>query len=367
MTAHPLVSKPHAKKLRSIWTELELPNEDDDGFITTKSWKQLLVDASDKDLGEFGFCLLMTVGLSTSGGINLRGDKEKDRQNHDLIRFTSSEVLSLKKAEFTAGQLTAVLKHIEILPSHLMQGQLSYGWLVVGGLKPHFVKNRPVTPELKQMMRHLRKNMSHVDGGYEKYVALIDKLLGEDPIQGPVLWRSDAWMTAYCDLAEDFDEEKNKQWQEVLRLAFAAKGSKPAKKYLKSIAAAIGILGEHEFIRVMKVLLASIGHEGPMVQYGFMGFMDQDRSRLDKEYTNLLRALVWPTTEMPELTAVLGAAANACFEPMPNTGGRCTKVGAACVKSLSSIGSKEALGLIHQIRDQAESKSVIKAINRALE
>ena len=181
MTAHPLVSKSHAKKLQSIWTELELPNKDDGGFITTKSWKQLLMDASEKDLGEFGFCLLMTVGLSTSGGINLRGDKEKDKQNHDLILFTSSEVLSLKKAEFTAGQLTAVLKNIEVLPSHLMRGQLSYGWLVVGGLKPHFVKNRPVTPELKQMMRHLQKNMSHVDGGYEKYVALIDKLLGEDP------------------------------------------------------------------------------------------------------------------------------------------------------------------------------------------
>ena len=367
MTAHPLVSKSHAKKLQSIWTELELPNEDDDGFITTKVWKQLLNDASDKDLGEFGFSLLMTVGLSTSGGLSLRDDRENDKQNHDLILYTSTEILSLKKAEFTAEQLAAVLEQIEVLPSHLTGGQLSYGWLVVGGLKPHFVRKRPVTAKLRQMMRHLRKNMSHVDGGYEKYVTLIEKLLGDDAVEGPVLWRSDAWMTAYCDLAKDFDEEKSKHWQEVLRLAFAAKGSKPAKKYLKSIAAAIDNLGKQEFVRVMAVLLESIGDEGPMVQFAFMGFMDYDRTRMDKEFTNLLRALVWATTEMPELTAALGGAANACFEPLQNTGGRCTKVGVACVKSLNSIGGKEALELIDQIRSKAQSKSVIKAIDKVLQ
>ena len=292
MTAHALVSKSHAKKLLSIWKELELPGEDNDGFITTKSWKRLLNNSTPRDLGQLGFCLLMTVGLSTSGGLNLRDNKENNERNHDLILYTSTEILSLKKAEFTAEQLAAVLEHIEVLPSQLTGSQLSYGWLVVGGLKPHFANQRTVTLELRQRMRHLRKNMTHVDGGYENYVSLIEKLLGDNEIEGPVLWRSDAWMTAYCDLAEDFDEKKKQQWQEILRLAFAAKGSKPSKKYLKSIAAAIDDLGIHEFVGVMARLLESIGDEGPMLQFAHMGFMDYDRTRMDKEFTNLLLSLI---------------------------------------------------------------------------
>jgi len=310
---------------------------------------------------------MMTIGLSTSGGIELNDDQEGSRRNHDLILYTSNEVFSLKKAEFSPDQLVEILRHIEILPSHLASSQVCYGWLVVGGLKQHFVNARTVTAELTQQMRQLRKNMTHVDSGYERYVSLIEKLLRDEKIEGPVLWRSDAWMTAYCDLAKGFDEEEKENWRDVLKIAFAAKSSKPSKKFLKTIGGAIDKLGKAEFVRVMTKILQAIGSEGPMVQFGFMGFMDYDRTRLDKEFTNLLRALVWATAEMPKLTGPLGSAATACFEPVQNTGGRCTKVGAACVKSLSSIGSKKALNLIQSIRDKAEKKSILKAIDKATE
>ena len=365
MATHPLLSKPHAQRIASLWGKLKI--SEDEYSISTEEWKKLLKEATPQDLGHYGFSLMMTLGLSVSGGINLRDDKSAEPLNHQLIRCATVEVFATKKAEFTPEQLVEILRSIDGLPSHWCHSQLSYGWLVVGGLKPHFSAQRKVTPELILCMRQLRKNMSHQDGGYEKYVSLIEKLLGDDQVEPPILWRSDAWMTTYCDLQDDFTEIQKSNWDAIMKISFAAKGSKPAKKFQKSIDAAIGQLGETEFVRVMSKILDSIGDEGPLRQFGFMGCMDNDMTRLDRDFTNLLRALVWATAEIPELTDSIGNAANACFEPVANTGARCSKVGAACVRSLNAYGSEQALELIEQMQASAEKKSVRKAIERALE
>ena len=349
----------------SLWGKLKI--SEDEKCISTEDWKELLNEATPQDLGHYAFILMETLGLSASGGIVIERSKATDPLSHKLIRYTTLEVFATKRAEFSPEQLVEILHGIDGLPSHLCHSQLSYGWLVVGGLKPHFAAKRKVTPELVHCMRQLRKNMSHEDGGYEKYVTLIDKLLGDDQLDPPILWRSDAWITTYCDLADNFTGIQKSNWDAIMKTAFAAKGSKPSKKFLKSIGAAIDQVGETEFARVMSKILDSIGDEGPTRQFGFMGFMDGEMTRLDRDFTNLLRALVWATAEIPQLTDSLGNAATACFEPLANTGGRCNKVAVACVRSLNSFGSDQALDLIKQILASTEKASVRKAIERALE
>ena len=364
MKTHPLVSQKHADQLQSIWEKLEISEDE----IVTPSWKRLLAKAAPKDLGHYALSLMLTVGLGEFGGLKLKPklDETKTDVNHRLLLYTLAEVFSTKKAEFIPDQLEAMLEDIEFLPSHA-SNQVPYGWLVVGGLKPHFVNDREVTPELKIRMRQLRKNMNHIDSGYGKYVAMIERLLGDASLEHPVLWRSDAWMTKYCEIAEGFDQQQTDSWNHVLTTASAAKGSKPSKKYLRAIELAKAEIGEFEFVRVMRELLNSIGSDGPMKQFGFFSFMDpDDLTRLDKEYVDLLRALVWATRQHAGLTDSLGHAATACYEALTNTGARCSKVGKACLESLKSIDSTASLKLIQQVRDGAETKSAVKAIDRIL-
>ena len=367
MPAHPLVSELHAQRIQSLWAELKLA--EDGSHIVTEKWKKLLAEATPEDLGHYAFSLLLSVGFSVAGGIDLEPFKLKGKGAdpiHNLILVAKCDVLRTKQAEFSSEQLVAFLGQIDMLPSHLCHSQISYGWLVVGGLKPHFKAKRKVTPELVQAIRQLHKNMSHVDGGYERYLTLMEKLLGDDQIDQPILWRSDAWMTAYCDLADGFDDQEKSAWDGVLKVAFAAKGSKPSKKFLQAIDAAVAELGESKFVPVMHKILNSLGEEGPMVQRGFMGFMDYDKTRLDRGFTDLLRALVWATADFTKLTEALGNAAAACFEPVANTGGRCNKVGVACIRSLKLLGNRPAMERIKQIYESAEKKSIRKAIDRAL-
>lgn len=363
MNPHPLVSSRHVEQLQQIWEDLKPPKFGE--YVDNPAWKKLLREADPVDLGHYAFSLMFTVGLGENGGIDLSSTRD-DLKIHDLILATSAEVFSTKRCEFTPQQLCAILENFEILPSHLSGNQICYEWLVVGGLKLHFQNGREVTTELIARIRQLRKNMSHVDGGFEIYLKLLDKLLGDDQVEPPVIWKSDAWMTAYCDATEKLSQEKKDLWHEVMKTAATARGSKPSKKYLTAIAAAIKNLGCREFVRVMKKLLSAIGKEGPQVQFGFMGFMDCDKTRLDKHFSDLLRALVWGTRGMTGLTGPLAKAIPHCFEPLANTGSRSSKVGTACLQSLVSMETEQAIKLLEQIDANATEKALVKALARLI-
>ncbi len=184
------------------------------------------------------------------------------------------------------------------------------------------------------------------------------------------LGTNEAWTNALLEQLTELDQPAQTDWRSLLAHCSTAKASQPSKKWLKQAGNACEVVGAKSFQNVMLSTLAAIGQPGVSQRLNYGGWTHYtDPTQIHDKHADLLRGLIWSTVAVPgeELIAAIGAAAESCFQKIPNVGPRSPKIGNACLQALSRMQCVNAVAEIGRLKTRAKHASIRKQLAKALE
>lgn len=177
----------------------------------------------------------------------------------------------------------------------------------------------------------------------------------------------EAWgARAMADIKAMNDQEQL-AWKELLEHAIKCSGSTPTAKWSKAAAAVIDRVGKEAFVNHVTAWLPLIGTKG--TKSPDAGRYHPDRSELlEPDSQDTLKGLVWMCSvhEDDRLAQAVGDAGEASFKKIANHGMRSTKIGNACVGSLASMTTKEAVAQLGRLKSKAKHSSSRAQVDKGL-
>lgn len=243
-----------------------------------------------------------------------------------------------------------------------------YGLSVAGILNrvESFVESHGLTKPIESALRKLESRFSGwLQSKEERRVAdRIGKILGKH--ESKPLRRTDAWAIAVLDELETAPPQERRALEQVLEHAKTALSSQPSQKWNRGVSDIIHVIGKDRFTEHLLRWFDKVGVAGKKSRW--RGWLAQDDTLLDDRNTDILRGLVWACAQLddPKLIHTLGETAVRCFKKIPGVGPRSLKIGNACLYTLSSISSMEAVAQLTRLRATAKHVSIRKSIEKAI-
>jgi hypothetical protein len=211
------------------------------------------------------------------------------------------------------------------------------------------------------------------DAGTRKIRQTLDVLLDDTlKLQPPGLrfTTGEPWTDTLHEALNRLSSTERSHGEALVLHCNAAKGSKPAQKWLREAGKLIVALGPDQFASVLVAVLAEIGKPGPPPTRNFAGHVfELDPTMIHDDHSDLLRGLIWCTSLVPRdsLLAAVGDAAEICFKKIPGFGPRAPKIGNACLAALANLSTPAAVAQLSRLKTQAKHRSTRKQLGKALE
>ena len=146
----------------------------------------------------------------------------------------------------------------------------------------------------------------------------------------------------------------NKDWYKIMDLLIRCKGaSKPNKKWLDELYAAIDIIGSNRYFNELGVLMSDSLKE----DFWFI-----------ENYRQPIKGIIWSCQHSPneKSLTILKTIVEAAYTKIRNVGPRSTKVGNLGLNALATCGEDTAFGLMNLMRNKSKYQRYIKAIDKHL-
>lgn len=153
------------------------------------------------------------------------------------------------------------------------------------------------------------------------------------------------------------------KWLDFLTFVATAKASKPSKKWLKTATSLMAAIGEEAYLPLLE-WLGLVGEDAA----GCNIIVNYNPTIMKDQNAVMMKGIVWALACQPEkqVSAALGKCAATCFHKIPQHGPRSVKVGNACVLTLASLNTLDAIAELTRLQSRVKHPSTLKTINKAL-
>lgn len=227
-----------------------------------------------------------------------------------------------------------------------------------------------LTPEFSLLLERLRKQLSDASSTVEgrATLATIDAMLGVSTDER-LIDTSDDWGSLAGPVLGVMDSDKLLRWQEFLKFAATARGSKPRQSWLEQAGSRVEAVGSKSFEQIAFDWLQLLGRTARTSGKAQSDDANHPSILLSDRNSDVLKGLAWSCSllESEAICSALGDAAIASYKKVPSIGPRSVKVGNACVWALSSMPGMAPVAELQRLKELLKQPSARKQANTALE
>ena len=278
--------------------------------------------------------------------------------NYLIRRFASKNIII--DDEYLTALLQKKVKYIYFMPSKSILRLVERKYL-----------NNKLPKKIQSALKSFKKLHLNDYSDSQEIIARINLLLHGEKPQESKIQKVDLWTATYLKNIKVFAPEIQNYFDELLNMS--NKGSaKPSKKWLKESNAIVEKIGPKKYIDFMSKILSTIGEKADF-EITEKSYYSQvyilDSKTIVTEYNHYLRSLIWACGNINDrdLISSLGHAAQMSFKKIPGHGPLSPKVGNACLFSLSSIATEDAIYEITRLSTLVKHASTKKQIEKTLE
>ena len=183
-----------------------------------------------------------------------------------------------------------------------------------------------------------------------------------------LLPQADGWSLALGDVLAGVTGEDRKRWEQLLELAASAKGTRPAKTFMKKAGQLIDNIRAEQFWLMLDEVENAFGEPGVAFQQLStigMGHVEL----MHPENVDRLRGIVWVSALAPgpRTALTLERLMDKGFEKIPMVGPRCEKLGQAVIDALIESGDPNCYERFNYMLERyGMNKNIRKRLEKAL-
>lgn len=234
----------------------------------------------------------------------------------------------------------------------------------------NYLKQNPLTPELKQTILKLAKTI--LAGNYQnaqdrKWAIKLRELAGVKSERNPLV-SGEAWTDAATSDIEKFDGEKKSIWIQLFSECQKASGSSPSAKWIKTTKPFVETIGFDSFKASLLKWFPLVDKPRTERIATWSQWMPDPNQMLNDVNADILKGLAWLCVgrEDKELSRALTSLAISAYRKVPMVGPRCVRVGNACVYALGAMEGMEGVNQLAFLKLKVKVNNVQKGIEKAL-
>jgi len=285
--------------------------------------------------------------------------QDQDQSYHYSRWFVLDVMLNLLKRSlpFSQEHILEILRAMQAYPL-----LLSLGMNRLPILLENYLKHYSLTAEMETEITKIAYFLERQNSPERKCAVKLRKLLTNGSLENPLL-RGEAWSDVALAYLSNLNESEYQLWLYLLNDCLVATGGKPTAKWLKSATNYRNNVGVEIFQDCLKSWFPLIDRPRTEPIPGWRGYTDI----IADQNADILKGLVWlcSDSDQPEMARSLSQLAISAYRKVPQFGPRCTKVGNACIWSLSQMPTPEAIAQLSLLKVKIKLATAQKGIEKA--
>jgi Domain of unknown function (DUF4132) len=200
-----------------------------------------------------------------------------------------------------------------------------------------------------------------------KLLTRINALIG--PADNPGIVAGDAWSDVALEDLKKMPAAAQAHWCKLLQHCQKAETPKPTQKWTKAAKPMLEAIGRENFKEHILRWFDLVALPRPGVREE-PGEHSPDRALLIADINSvILKGLVWLCADWKDTDIIRGLSrlTEVCFKKVRNLGPRCPRVGNACLYSLKTTSTEEAVSELSRLNQTVKQPSARKLIGKSLD
>jgi hypothetical protein len=224
-------------------------------------------------------------------------------------------------------------------------------------------------PPLEQLRRRVASDR-YLTEDDRKVLPIIDQMLGQAPLEEPVIDQSDDWGYAAAAALTRLEGADRERWLTLLEHASTGASSRPSGVWLARARQRMEAVGQARFKALALDWLGLLGGPSRSATYphpsGYPGAMPS--AIIADRNAQVLKGLLWccGLCDDADLARAVGDATIATFKKVPEYGARSVKAGNAGLWALSAMPQARGIAQLQRVAQRVKGAAVQRQIEAAL-